>query len=152
MINYVALVLKNVLFGKPSVSAEDLSSSLQNTSHRYWPRAAPNVLLGTDDFNVFSLVVPLCHNCEIPIVNEQAKFCLNCGVVLQRESIYDELVNHDIEELGLSKRRVQLIKTQAQLFTIEDILMDRDNQKLCSVPGISETLAQQIYSLDEEYI
>jgi len=85
-------------------------------------------------------------------VNEHAKFCSNCGVVLKTGSIFDEIVKHDIEKLGLTKKRVQTIKEHSDIRTIKDILMDHDNRELRGISSIGEIWAKLIRSLAEEYI
>jgi len=84
--------------------------------------------------------------------NEHAKFCSNCGVVLKTASTFDEIVKHDIEKLGLTKKRVQTIKKHSHISIIKDILMDHENRELRDVPGIGEIWAKRIRSRAEEYI
>lgn len=149
VIHYAALISKNVLFDKPSVSVAELFKALREYYPRDYPKIIPNNLIGK---NMFKLVLPPCQKCGTPRVNEHAKFCINCGVVLKTNSIFNEIAQHDIEQLGLSKTRVQAIKEHSHIRTIKDILMDHDNRELRSVPGIGEIWAKKIRSLAEEYI
>ncbi len=155
VIHYAALILKNVLFPqkKSPVPVADLSLALTQASLRYCPRITPNNLIGTDDIlSVFKLALPPCQNCETPRANEQAKFCMNCGVVLKTDSTFDEIVKHDIEKLPLTEKRVQTIKKHSHIQTIKDILMDHENRELRGVPRIGKIWAKRIRSHAEEYI
>jgi energy-coupling factor transporter ATP-binding protein EcfA2 len=153
VIHYGALILRNALLNKSSISVIDLSKALMQSSLHYWPRIWPNILIGTDELSsVFQLALPPCQKCKTPRVNEHAKFCINCGTVLKNHSTFDEIVKHDIEYLGLTKKRVQTIKKHSHIRTIKDILMDHDNRELRGVPGIGEIWAKRIGSRAEEYI
>lgn len=153
VIHYAALILRNVLFSKSAVPVADLSKALIKYSPRYWPRITPNSLIGTDDLlSVFKLALPSCQTCGTPRANEHAKFCINCGAILKTASTFDEIVKHDIEKLGLTKKRVQTIKKDSHIRTIKDILMDHENRELRSVPGIGEIWVKRIRSRAEEYI
>ncbi|KHD08344.1 hypothetical protein PN36_21885 [Candidatus Thiomargarita nelsonii] len=120
----------------------------EHTTARY-PRITPNILIGTEE-RVFKLALPPCQNCQTPRDNEHAKFCSHCGVILKTASTFDEIVKHDIEKLGLTKKRVQTIKKHSHISIIKDILMD--HEKLRDVPGIGEIWAKRIHSRAEEYI
>jgi hypothetical protein len=85
-------------------------------------------------------------------VNESAKFCLNCGSPLVSISIFETLVNQDIDELPLTERRVSTIKAKSKIKTIRDILLDHEHKQLRSVPRIGPFWARRIYSYAEEHI
>jgi DNA polymerase III delta prime subunit len=153
VIHYAALILRNVLFGKSVVSVADRTKALHEYSPSYYPRRSPNELIGKDDFSsVFKLALPPCQKCGTPRVNEQAKFCINCGAILKMASTYNEIVKHDIEKLGLTEKRVQSIKKHSHIRIIKDILMDHENRELRGVPCIGNIRAKQTRSLAEEYI
>ncbi|MDM8561152.1 hypothetical protein [Candidatus Parabeggiatoa sp. HSG14] len=153
VIHYAALILRNVLFGKSAVSTTDLSKALREYSPRHYPKITANSLIGTDDLlSVFKLALPPCQQCGTPRINEHAKFCANCGVILKTGSIFGEIVKHDIEKLRLTKTRVQTIKKNSHIRTIKDILMDHENRELRGIPGIGDIRAKRIRSLAEEYI
>jgi len=153
VIHYAPLIIRNALFGKKAVSVANLSKALHEYSLHSYPRVSPNSLIGKDDFSsLFKLALPPCQNCGTPRVNEHAKFCINCGVILKTASTYNEIVKHDIEKLGLTKKRVQSIKEHSHIRTIKDILMDHENRELRGVPGIGDIRAKQTRSRAEEYI
>ncbi|MNC59775.1 hypothetical protein D3C75_1096060 [compost metagenome] len=96
--------------------------------------------------------MPPCNICKTPRVSENAKFCSNCGAVLKEASVFENIINQDINVLPITKARAENIKKHSNIRTVKDILMDHDNSELQSVAMIGPHWCQRIKSYAEEVI
>jgi len=102
--------------------------------------------------SIFELSLPPCTKCKTPRINEDAKFCINCGAELTSVSVFEGIVNQDISILPLTSRRINAIKQHSNIRRIKDILMDHDRRRLRSVPMIGKIWAAKIANYAEEQI
>jgi RecA/RadA recombinase len=152
-IHYAALIDRNVLFGRRAVKAADLVEALKSRNAHEFTRVSVTSMLGGKTIEAaFPLSLPACEVCRTPRVNEQARFCMNCGAQLKSVSVFESLVQRDISELPLTATRVTRIKQSSSIRKIKDILMDHENRELRRVPRIGPYWAKRIYAYAEEYI
>lgn len=152
-LHYAALVDVNAILGKKTLNFSDYTIAFTKRYQHEFTRVSPSNLAGSSNFSsLFTLSLPPCHVCGTPRVNENAKFCLNCGSQLKTISSFESIVSRDISDLDLTKKRVESIKSSSQIRTIKDILMDYENRELRSVPRIGPKWAKRIYSYAEESI
>jgi hypothetical protein len=152
-LHYAALIERNALLGKRSVSVSEYVEAIEKRHSHEFTRVNPRTLVGTSNFSeAFPLSLPPCQVCRTPRVSEAARFCLNCGAQLKSISAFESIVSRRIEELPLTETRVTRIKENSNIKTIKDILMDHDNKELRKVPRIGPYWAQRIYAYAEEYI
>jgi ABC-type iron transport system FetAB ATPase subunit len=152
-LHYAALIERNALLGKRSVSVSEYVEAIERRHPHEFTRVNPRTLVGTSDFSeAFPLSLPPCQVCRTPRVSEAARFCLNCGAQLKSISAFDSIVSRLIEELPLTETRIARIKENSSIKTIKDILMDHENRELRKVPRIGPYWAQRIYAYAEEYI
>lgn len=105
-----------------------------------------------EDGPALKLKMPACQNCGEERSNDEARFCSNCGSPLKAASIYEELVNEEIDVLPLTINRIKAIKKNSGIRLVRDILHDIGHKELLSVPQIGGHWAAKIYHLAEEYI
>ncbi|MCP8971339.1 ORC-CDC6 family AAA ATPase [Ectobacillus ponti] len=152
-IHYGMLIENNAFIAKKSISMEELRVALKIRNTQYYKKvSATSLLNGQDPQVVFPLSLPPCQQCKTPRLNENAKFCHECGSMLKSSSIFEALIANDIDKLPLTPNRVKNIKEQSSIRTIRDILMDIDNTELRKVKQIGEVWAEKIFSYAEEFI
>ena len=152
-VHYGALIERNSFIGKQNISSSDLAISLSRRSSKEFKRITVEKLVGTSEYaSVFKFSLPNCPKCDAPRASENAKFCLECGTQLKSSSLYEGLIDNDIEMLPLTKNRVNSIKNDSNIKTIKDILMDNGGVELRKVNMIGEVWAQRIINYAEEYL
>lgn len=153
VIHYGAIVVRNVFFSAKAINVTGYSAAFKNRNQHEFTRISPTHLLKGEDPEVsFKLSLPPCQSCKTPRINENAKFCINCGSPLKTASTFETLVSSDIDILPLTQGRIDSIKNNSKIKTIKDILMDHDHKELRSVPQIGPHWADTIYSYAEEFI
>lgn len=152
-LHYAALIDRNVFFSKRAISSADYVAALNSRPNHYYPRPSISSLLGTEDVSsLFVLSLPPCEVCKTPRISDEAKFCANCGSKLKDISVFDSILNQDIENLPITLKRAHTIRENSRIRIIKDILMDTDNSELRKVPMIGSFWASRIRSYAEEYI
>ncbi|NBM79675.1 hypothetical protein GWI76_10455 [Proteus sp. G2659] len=154
-INSSAIISKNVFFSERTFNKEKYCRAFEYNQLRYYPRYQKNTLLdsaGIDLDNDMELALPICNVCGSARVSTEAKFCSQCGSRLSESSVFESIVNQDIDVLPLTKSRVRSIKAQSKIRKIKDILLDHDNSELMKVDMIGAFWCDRIKSYAEEVI
>jgi hypothetical protein len=107
-------------------------------------------LLGRDFQMLCALDLPPCQNCGTARVYEEAKFCVECGRRLLKFSIYEELLKGTIDKLPLPKKKIEALKKQTSIRTVEDILLDEEN--IMQINGIGAFWANRIHNAALEFV
>lgn len=154
-INASAIISKNVFFSERNFNKDKYCRAFEYNQLRFYPRYQQNTLLenaGIDLDNDMGLVLPICNVCGSARVSAEAKFCSQCGSRLSESSVFESIVNQDIDVLPLTKSRVKSIKSQSKIRKIKDILLDHDNSELMKVDMIGSFWCDRIKSYAEEVI
>jgi hypothetical protein len=152
-VHYGALIDRNAIIGKSSFNVNDYVEAFTIRPHNVFPRLTTDKLVqGGNVKESLQLSLPPCSSCNSPRQNVDAKFCMNCGAPLKNASIFDSLVNQDIEELPITINRAQSIKQHSKIKTIKDVLIDIEKRELRKVPQIGEVWATRITAYAEEFI
>lgn len=152
-IHFGALINRNVFLGQTAISIDNLSKAFESRNAHEYTRIVPENLIKKDDSrDKFALALPPCQTCGALRINAEAKFCLSCGSKLQIESIYTKLIKNDISKLPLTDTRIERIKSESNIQTIQDILLDSDNKELRKVERIGPFWAKKIYNYAVEYL
>lgn len=77
---------------------------------------------------------------------------MQCGNPLAEVSIYDQLLEAKIQDLPLTENKIASILEHTTLRTVQDILLDEDNQAIRDVPYIGPIWAARIRTAAEEYV
>lgn len=150
-----AIISKNVFFNERTFHKEKYCLAFEKNQYRNYPRYQYNTVLEKADITLESnmgLALPACNTCGAPRISSDAKFCSECGTRLTESSVFESIVNQDIDVLPLTKTRVRNIKTKSKIRTIKDILMDHDNSELMKVDMIGAFWCKRIKSYAEEVI
>lgn len=152
-IHSAAIVDRNVFFSKSAINKDDYCQAFGNKTTRLVPQHSVESLVGGDNIpTMFNLSLPPCSVCKTPRVSENAKFCSHCGAYLTEASVFEDIVQQDIDVLPITKERAATIKKHSKIRTIKDILMDYDNSELQSVTMIGPFWCKKIKSYAEEVI
>jgi len=149
LINIAALIDNNAIFASKNFKIEDLVNAIQTRSAHEYTRTQEAHIINTRELR---LSLPECKSCGTQRLNEEAKFCHNCGAELKQASIFEALVNNDISDLPLTVTRIDTIKNNSNIRKIKDILFDFEHTELRNVPQVGEYWANKIYQLAQEYI
>lgn len=150
-----AIISKNIFFNERTFHKDKYCLAFEHNQLRYYPRYQYNTLLEKAEISLednMGLALPTCNACGAPRISTEAKFCSQCGTRLSESSIFESIVNQDIEVLPLTKSRVRNIKAQSKIRTIKDILLDHDNSELMKVDMVGAFWCNRIKSYAEEVI
>lgn len=152
-LHYSALIVRNVFFSSRGISVENYCLAFKNRPNHHYPRHTEESILKSDQASdLFTLALPPCEVCRTPRLSSEAKFCTNCGAKLKDASIFENIINQDIENLPITQGRSNSIKESSKILIVKDILMDHDNHELRSVHMIGPIWAKRIRSYAEEFI
>lgn len=152
-IHNASIVSRNVFYSSRSINPHNYVQAFETKSNQIYPRVTTETIFNTKEVSaLFELSLPPCSKCQTPRINEDAKYCIKCGSELTLVSVFEQIVNQDIDVLPLTKRRIQSIKKHSKIRKIKDILMDLDRRQLRSVPMIGEIWAKRIANYAEEQI
>jgi hypothetical protein len=152
-LHYSALIERNVFFSSRAINSENYCYAFLNRPNHHYPRHTESSLLSNKSVDeVFSLALPPCDVCKTPRISNDAKFCMNCGAKLKDASVFEDIVSQDILCLPITSKRALSIKSNSNIKTVKDILMDHDNKELRSVSMIGPIWARKIRSYAEEFI
>ncbi|TDL90763.1 hypothetical protein [Meridianimarinicoccus aquatilis] len=148
------LAADNTIVGNRTKSIPLFLEVIRATRHNAWPRLSTNGLLETAKVksDTFTLSLPLCHSCETPRDNPEAKFCSNCGAQLKPSSTYEALVQKDISVLPISATMLKRIKANSHIRKVRDILIDASRETLLGINYIGKVRATKIVALAEEHV
>lgn len=148
------LTTENILVGSRTKSISSFLTVIRSPKHQAWPRVTTSALLDAAGVSPedFTLALPVCHVCDTPRSNPDAKFCSNCGTQLKPSSTYEALVKRDITVLPITPRMEKRIKENSNIRRVRDILMDSNKETLLGIPYIGKIRAQAILGYAEEYV
>lgn len=148
------LTADNTIVGNRTKSVSLFLEVIRATRHNAWPRLSTIGLLEAANVksDAFTLSLPLCHSCETPRDNPEAKFCSNCGAQLKPSSTYEALVQKDISVLPISATMLKRIKANSHIRKVRDILIDASRETLLGINYIGKVRATKIVALAEEHV
>jgi ABC-type branched-subunit amino acid transport system ATPase component len=150
-----AIISKNVFFSERTFSKDKYCLAFEHNQLRTYPRYLYSTILEKAEIsleNNMGLALPTCNACGAPRISAEAKFCSQCGARLSESSVFESIVNQDIEVLPLTRNRVRSIKAQSKIRKIKDILLDHDNSELMKVDMVGSFWCNRIKSYAEEVI
>ncbi len=152
-VHYAAIIDRNIFFSSRAINSEKYIEAFLNRPNHHYPRHSESSLMPEENLErAFALALPPCEVCKSPRVSDQAKFCMECGAKLKDASIFEDIVNQDIECLPITPGRAESIKQSSKIRKIKDILMDHDNKELRKVNMIGPAWAERIRNYAEEFI
>lgn len=152
-LHYAAIIDRNIFFSSRAISVEKYVEAFKKRPNHYYPRHSESSLMSGVNFDeAFSLALPPCEVCKSPRVSDKAKFCMECGAKLKDASIFEDIVNQDIENLPITRGRADSIKKSSKIRKIKDVLMDHENKELRKVNMVGPIWARRIRGYAEEFI
>lgn len=151
IINLASLVDNNAILASKATKTDDIAVALKSRNAHEFTRTKSDYLV-PEDGETLKLKMPACQNCGEERSSDEARFCSNCGTPLKISSIYEELVNEEIDVLPLTLARISSIKSKSGIKFVRDILHDIGHKEIRTVPQIGNHWAAKIYHLAEEYI
>ena len=77
---------------------------------------------------------------------------MRCGSELKDVSPYEELVQAGIDQLPLTPRKVEGLKTHTKIRTVQDVLLDEEATEIRKVPYVGPVWASRIKNAAQEYV
>jgi len=151
-LNYGILVVENALSLGKSYSLKSVVQALERRDAHAFIRTKAASLLGSDFRNRCSLDLAPCPTCGTPRLSEDARFCMKCGSRLVDTSIYDQLLQTEIDKLPLTRRKIEGLIRHTSIRTVQDILLDHEGRQIRSVPYIGHVWAARIRNAAEEFV
>lgn len=152
-VHNAAIIDRNAFYSRRTPTISDYVQAFENRPSHHYPRMTTSSIF--EEFEVsdlFSLALPPCQHCKTPRINESARYCVNCGAELTSFSVFENIVNQDIEKLPLTQKRIDAIKRNSSIRKIKDILIDHDMRELRKVPHVGPIWAKRIVQYAEEFI
>ncbi|MEP3479718.1 MAG: zinc-ribbon domain-containing protein [Fuerstiella sp.] len=151
-LHYSVVVDDNCLNLGQSRSLEKMVEALSSRDAHAFARSRGTTLLGEDYRSRCVLDLAPCPSCGAARVSDDARFCMKCGTELLDTSVYEQLLRTDISELPLTQKRVQSIKKESSIQSVQDILVDEESTQIRGVAKIGPVWAARIRTLAEEYV
>ncbi|MEU3493954.1 hypothetical protein ABZ747_10770 [Kitasatospora cineracea] len=151
-IHYSLLIESNALGLGRNFSVSDIIGALSTRDAHAFSRVNPSSILGKDYVGKCTLDLLPCQNCGAPRFSEDAQFCMKCGRQLRSASVYEELIQSPIENLGLTEKKLQGLLQHTEIRTVSDILMDEENVQIRGVPHIGPVWTARIRRYAEEFV
>ena len=151
-LHYSIILDSNALNLGRSYAVSDAILALTSRDAHAFVRSSPSRLLGPTYTDRCTLDLAPCQNCGAPRISEDAKFCMRCGRELSDVSIYDELLQTSIEALPLTRKKREGLLKNTTIRTVNDILLDDENNQIRSVPHIGPVWAARIRLIAEEFV
>lgn len=151
-LHYALVISENALSLGRSYTVTSVIQSLRDLASQAMIRSSAETLLGQDYKSHCRIDLAPCPKCRAPRMFEEAKFCMQCGTPLAEVSIYEQLLEASIEDLPLTTNKIASILEHTPLRTVQDILLDEDNQTIRGVPRIGPIWAGRIRTAAEEYV
>jgi hypothetical protein len=151
-VHYALLIEKNALsLGRNYPLSMYITTLTKRELQNFLQRSGTR-LLGNDFQTKCILDLAPCQNCGAPRAYEEAKFCVECGEQLSTVSIYEELLKGSIDKLPLPNKKIAQLKKHSSIKTVQDILIDDENQKIRKIKGIGPVWASRIRNAAEEFV
>ncbi len=151
-VHYSLLIDSNALsLGRSYALSAVIDALSQRDSHQF-VRVQPDRLLGENYHERCTLDLAPCQNCGAPRISEDAQFCMRCGRQLSTVSVYDELLKASIDNLPLTRKKLEGLQNHTSLRSVNDILTDEDNTQLRSVPRVGPIWSARIKRYAEEFV
>lgn len=150
--HYGLLINRNALGLGRNPSTANAVEALTSRQHTVRVRRRLNTLIGSDFIERCRLNLGACATCGTERENPEARFCSNCGAVLSQASVFNELLDTDVETLPLSEAILTRISQESQISKVKHILLDEENEKLLAIRYIGPKRATRIRTLAEEFV
>jgi hypothetical protein len=150
-IHYACLVDANGLALGKAYKLSDVVSSLRRPPAHSLVKTKPESLLGPNYTSNCTLALPPCPKCGTPRLNEDQKFCMNCGNELRSASLFVELLQAPIELLPIPDRKKEALRA-SNIATVQQILSDESQRFRRPGSSIGPIWARRIVTVAEEYI
>jgi hypothetical protein len=150
-LHYACLIDANGLALGKNYKLGDLVASLRRPLAHSLIKTKPESLLGVNYASHCTLALPPCPKCGTPRLNEDQKFCMNCGNELRSASLFAELLRAPIALLPIPERKKEALKA-SQIETVQQILSDESQRFRKPGSSIGPIWARRIVTVAEEYI
>jgi hypothetical protein len=151
-LHYSIVLVENSLSLGKSYSIEDVIKSLSSTSAHAFVRSRPAVLLGPNFQERCKLDLAPCQRCGAPRLSEEARFCMRCGSELRDLSIYEELINAPVENLPLTRHKLDGLRLHTSIRSVQDILLDEESKEIRKIPYVGPVWSARIRNAAQEYV
>jgi hypothetical protein len=150
-LHYACLIEANGLSLGKNYKLSDVVTALRRPLAHSLIKTKPESLLGNNYSSHCTLALPPCPKCGTPRLNEEQKFCMNCGNELRSASLYGELLRASISLLPIPERKKEALRA-SNIYTVQQILSDESQRFRKPGSSIGPIWARRIVTVAEEYI
>ncbi|MFO1393992.1 MAG: AAA family ATPase [Steroidobacteraceae bacterium] len=151
VLHYSRVIAANALFLGKAYKLSAVTSALKQPLAHALVKTKPETLLGKSYAASCTLSLPPCPTCGTGRVNEQQKFCMNCGQELRSASVYLELLKAPVDKLSLPAKKIESLK-KSGLLTVGQLLSDENNRFRKPGSGIGPVWTRRILNVAEEFV
>jgi len=151
LIHYACLISGNSLSLGKSFKVSDIASALSRPHAHELVKTKADTLLGTDFEGKCTLALPPCPKCNTERIAEDQKFCMNCGFELKAASVYQDLLEADVEKLPLPKRKIEALK-ELGFLRVKQLLSSETQSFRRPGSSIGPVWAKRIATAAEEWV
>lgn len=150
--HYASLIATTSLALGRSYKISDLIDSLQNRTAHALVKVKVETLIGKDYAERCILALPPCAKCGTPRVSENQRFCMHCGAELANASVYSELLKAPIDKLPLPQAKIEAIKLNTSIRSIQDLITDDEQSLRRQGSYIGPVWSKRIKTVAEEFL
>ncbi|WP_155985188.1 zinc ribbon domain-containing protein [Thioalkalivibrio sp. AKL6] len=137
-------------------SPAKIISGIEAPEKKHPIRRKMESILDADSLRRIELNLPACKDCGTERISDHQSYCHNCGARLIDPSIFEECMKIPVDELPITEKQKERIKSQTDIRTLGDIVSSADPaSELRKARHIGEKRANKIYrlakSVEEEF-
>ena len=159
-IPHYALLINSRAFsqGSRGFSASNEAAFINRKNTKHPIRRTIKTLVGDDKTSDLHLTLPPCRKCNTPRINDNQKFCHNCGTALVDESSFSKCMALELYKLPrLTSWQVNKMKELEAIRTVGDIIATQDpGTELRKLNRVGQKTAnrilQNVYLYVEEFL
>jgi len=153
-IPHLLFLIQNRTFSdSKGFKAQSIVERLEAPNEKHPIRRTISTILGKEKLDALRLDSPPCQKCDIQRINEEQRYCHNCGAKLVEASIYETCMQIKIENLPISQYQKQRLLEDTDIRVIGDYFTSSSpSTELRQARQIGAKRAPKIYEATERFI
>lgn len=139
--------------GHRGSSVRLMLDAMQRRSTKHPVRRTAKTLLGEERISNLRFDLPPCQNCNAIRINEEQKFCHQCGAKLVEQSTFEQCMNAPLSDVqGLTDFLVERLETKEVRTVFEFETLHDPSNDLRSISGIGKGRTTRIITAIRSHI
>lgn len=155
-IPHLASLLEARAFSQSSkgTSTKLILEVLEYKATKHPSRKTLQNLIGIEAIQNLKVDLPACENCSTPRLNEEQKFCHNCGQKLVDRSLFTQCMEIELTKVpGLTKWTQERLQQLGSINTVGELLLKQDpGTELRKIYRIGQVKANRIQNVVEKFV